>query len=132
MPKLKKELALTGGDLCRGGRSYGCKKIIGDIETEGPTLGPHKKVGGGYYCRFCDEYMGCKLCAQNPSELVCMCCHDWALNAGEKKHGRMVRDRTLGAEALRITRMIYRGSLTQEDGEKLMSELFRHEKAQAP
>jgi hypothetical protein len=132
MPKLKKELALTGGDLCRGGRSYGCKKIIGDTETEGPTLGPHKKVSGGYYCRFCEEYMGCKLCAQNPSELVCLRCHDWALDVGEKKHGRMVKDREKGAEALKLVSMIYDGRISLDDGLKCINDFFPYSGADKP
>jgi hypothetical protein len=131
MPKPKKEPVATG-DLCRGGRSFGCKKIVGDAEKEGPVLGPHKTTNGGYRCRFCNEYMGCKLCAQSPSELVCLRCHDWAMDAGEKKHGRMVKDREKGAEALKLVNMIYDSRISSEDGLKCMSDLFPGNGADKP
>jgi hypothetical protein len=145
MPKAttKKEPTPTG-DLCHGGKSFNCKKIvIGSGESEGPTLAAHmaikwerekdgSPVKGGYHCRFCNEYMGCKMCAERPSELVCLRCNDWALNAGEKKHGRMVKDREKGAEGLRLVSMIYDGRMSMEDGLKCIEDLFPGSGAQDP
>lgn len=63
-----------------------------------------------FYCRRCRAYMGCEFCAQRRSELVCWRCHDWALNDGERAHGRMAdRDRAaqkVGALYAQATRGI--------------------------
>ena len=97
---------------CEGGRSYGCKK-----------MDPHVSAVH-YLCHRCGTKLGCKLCAMIPVELVCMVCRDVATPRAVKRHGTIVHDRDLGTEALRIVSMIFKGSVTQEDGEKLISELF--------
>ena len=63
---------------CHGGPSFNCQHHEHTRKTE-------------YSCRTCRTYLGCAGCAQNPQELVCLRCHDWALNAGEREHGKMIR-----------------------------------------
>jgi hypothetical protein len=98
---------------CEGGNSYGCRK-----------LDPHK-TRQKYFCYRCQTDLGCKLCAMIPEELVCMRCRDMGHPAAMKRHGPVVHDRAKGAEALRIVGMIYKGSVSQEEGEQLIAELWR-------
>src|SRR3990167_4552206 len=63
---------------CKGGMSFNC-------------LTHEHNRGTEYRCRTGRAYMGCNRCAQIPQELVCLRCHDWALDGGEKEHGLMMR-----------------------------------------
>ena len=74
--------------LCRGGGSHACRR------------GAHE-AGLAYRCRSCGGYMGCSKCAQKVAELFCLDCGDWALDAGERRHGRPVRDRAAAAAMAR-------------------------------
>ena len=90
--------------LCRGGRSFMCRKVIEEPGKDSGHLGPHQPqreisprttsgpvlAAGGYHCRRCNQYLGCYWCAQRLSELVCLNCHDWADDAGEREHGKMI------------------------------------------
>lgn len=113
---------------CSGGNSY--------RSNHGPYKLPYEKhdkyLAGGqsdhyhdrgipYHCRTCKTYMGCSKCAQMPSELVCLRCGDWAMEEGEKEHGRMMKDREAGAEALRIVRMVAEGKLSVQEGLDLVA-----------
>lgn len=80
---------------CQGGNSFGCK--------HGPyrlwdTFSPTHDRGIPYFCRKCKTYMGCHKCCQIPQEIVCLRCHDWALDAGEAEHGKMMRRGNLPPE----------------------------------
>lgn len=81
-------------DLCRGGPSWGCKKI----DPHEPKLKA--------YCRRCRTYLGCFLCRQRDSELVCLNCHDWALLAGVKEHGKMVNQELAAAKVKELIKAI--------------------------
>jgi len=98
---------------CNGGNSFRCNR--------GPYRLPYEKqdkyLAGGQsdhyhdrgiprHCRTCKAYMGCNKCAQMPAELVCFRCNDWAMDEGEKEHGRMVRDREMGKEAMRLAKSL--------------------------
>lgn len=76
-------------NLCRGGRSFGCKKISETADAESRTLGPHE-ARHPRTCRRCHAYMGCFICAHPPVELVCLNCHDWATEEAEREHGKMI------------------------------------------
>lgn len=81
------------GDICNGGRSFNCKK-----------LGPHDNPKHKAWCRNCGAYMGCFWCRQRNTELVCLNCHDWALDAGEREHGKMVSRELAAAKVKEILR----------------------------
>ena len=84
---------------CRGGPSFGCKHIVSyEPGKDSKALGPHEPVEPRR-CKRCRVYLGCKLCAQIPSELICLRCHDWATNEAEQEHGAMV-NRGLAASKL--------------------------------
>ena len=62
---------------CRGGNSLRC----GHFEHD---------RGRVYRCRVCRTYMGCHKCATVPQEVVCLRCHNWALDEGEAAHGKLL------------------------------------------
>jgi len=43
-----------------------------------------------YRCRKCKGDLGCDVCAQPATEIVCTRCHDWGLFVGEEAHGKML------------------------------------------
>ena len=75
--------------LCRGGRSFICKRISEEPGKDSPALGPHE-AKQPIYCRRCKAYMGCFWCAARPAELICLNCRDWARDDGEREHGPML------------------------------------------
>lgn len=109
---------VIGGDaapksvLCVGGRSFGCKRIE-----------PHATVNK-YHCHRCNADLGCKLCAQPIDELICLNCRDNGSREAEEKHGRMIRDRQLGAEAFALIGKIFDGKVTEADAIRTMREGF--------
>lgn len=62
---------------CSGGRSYHCKHS------------EHER-GKEIWCQRCHAYMGCIRCTQIPQEVFCLNCRDWALEVGEKEHGKVL------------------------------------------
>lgn len=99
-------------DLCVGGRSWGCRK-----------LQPHKTTQK-LNCEHCNQDLGCTNCAQRAEDLICLRCREQATPEAMGKHGPIVKDREVGGEAFRIVGMIYRGAVSQREGEKLLAELF--------
>ena len=75
-------------EQCAGGSSFRCKK--GPYRIWDDWRSTHD-AGTPYCCRSCKLYMGCSKCAQIPRELVCLKCHEWAMDEGEKEHGKMMR-----------------------------------------
>lgn len=93
MPTAKNELIVREGaktdNLCRGGRSFNCKRTSESADPDGRILGPHQR-SLPVYCRKCDLYMGCSVCAERIDDMVCLRCNDWATDAAERQHGKMV------------------------------------------
>lgn len=86
--------------LCRGGLSFGRRYVVKyEPPKETRELGSHEPIEPRY-CRRCKVYLGCKFCAQRPSELICVRCHDWATDEAEEEHGPMV-SRDLAASKVR-------------------------------
>ena len=140
--KSKSVIPPSNGEFrtCKGGRSFNCQTVIEEPGVDSRFLGPHQPqreispraarnqgpvlAPGGYHCRKCNAYMGCYWCAQRKSELVCLSCNDWALDDGEAEHGRMIHDRQLGSDCLKIVTGIYEGRYTKAEGLKLIAEGF--------
>lgn len=98
--------------LCVGGRSFGCRRME-----------PHATTNK-YYCYRCNADLGCKLCAQPLNELICLRCRDNGSQEAEDKHGRMVRDRDLGAEAFALIGKVLTGKISEADAVRTMREGF--------
>ena|SRR3990167_8005366 len=78
------------GILCHGGPSFGCRYVVSyEPPKDSRAIGPHIPVNP-QRCRHCRVYLGCKFCAQIPSELICLRCHDWATDEAETEHGNML------------------------------------------
>ncbi len=82
-------------EKCFGGLSYGCKRFEHEISKIRPDI----------YCRKCDSRLGCAGCCEIDRDLICLKCHDWALDDGVKAHGPMIRDRQ---EALKYWQTVMR------------------------
>ena len=67
-------------DICRGGRSYGCRHDDHPRATKHPDI----------FCFRCEDRMGCFLCVESARELVCLNCNNWATRIAERVHGPMV------------------------------------------
>ena len=128
-----KSKSAQDSDLCHGGKSYGCMKVL-EYSKDGDgnniydkesyrTLHPHKKANP-VNCRKCGTYMGCRICAQPPCEMVCLNCRDWATKESLATHGRMVRDPEKLKEAWKIVRMRESGSITDNDVDRLFADLW--------
>ena len=102
-------------NLCRGGRSFGCKKISESADPESRILGPHE-AREPRTCRRCHAYMGCFICAHPPVELICLRCHDWACDEGEKEHGKIVVNRA--AASVGISRVADR--LANDEAKRIL------------
>jgi hypothetical protein len=72
----------------------------------------------------CKRRMGCKWCCQIPSELLCLNCDDWANRIALETHEQLVRDWDKCAEGLKIVGMTIDKSVTQEDAQRLLQEIF--------
>ena len=96
--------------LCRGGQSFNCRRIVEEPGRDSYQLGPHDTNHRGrdtrLYCRRCSAYMGCFWCAQQPPELVCLRCHDWATDAGERRHGKMVNPELARDKLAHLTKSV--------------------------
>jgi hypothetical protein len=79
-----------------------------------------------YFCQWCNQQLGCRLCCQMPQEIICGRCHEWGMLAGIKQHGRLIAQelKESGMEAHRIIQMVERGSLTHIEGERLIFEML--------
>jgi len=97
-----------GKAICTGGKSWGCKSP-GAHRFTAPRLvrvyiGNHlasaqanykvyelskAEARALYFCQHCKTFLGCSTCAESPTELICLPCHDWANQFGEMVHGKM-------------------------------------------
>lgn len=68
------------GETCTGGRSFNCRTV------EHPA-------GDAVQCYRCGTYLGCRRCAERPSEVICLECHNWGSRRGVKVHGNVVPNR---------------------------------------
>jgi hypothetical protein len=95
-----------------------------------------------YVCRFCGRQMGCARCAERPTELICVKCHQWANRFGELEHGKMVVADKVGriqraVSELAIDELVADvppapgSDFEQEDAEPDFEELLRREEARA-
>jgi hypothetical protein len=98
-------------EICEGGQSFNC------------FHGRHRRRAD-VLCWRCKTRMGCEFCCEIPRERLCLVCRDWANGIALKAHGPLVRDPEKRIEGLKIVWMIANGTVSQEDGEKLLRELF--------
>lgn len=78
---LSKNNAATSGGQCTGGKSFNCRHD------------PHPPGKYEINCYRCKTHMGCSVCCEAPSELICLYCHNWAHRAGVRRHGNVVPSR---------------------------------------
>lgn len=64
---------------CTGGLSFDCRHAEHPQSTKRPDI----------FCYRCQARMGCLLCCDRPSELICLKCHNWAHKAGLERHGNI-------------------------------------------
>ena len=108
MPKPEKKELIK---KCSGGNSFGCRRS------------EHKQGKFLFQCRLCNQFMGCSVCAQNPMELICNRCRDWATRAALQTHGKMVPEHKR-TDAMKIVMLRFTGKLSQQDAEREFSELW--------
>jgi hypothetical protein len=75
-------------------------------------------------CYRCKVRLGCSLCLPNYDELICKRCHDWGHPAALRRHGRMLTDPALRADAFRIVMSRYAGTIDDVQAVQLFAELF--------
>jgi len=118
---------------CSGGNSFDCKVITNNKGVEAGEL----KAGEHYQgfrksCYRCGTYLGCSVCAQNDSELICLNCDsdlnppgNWGTKRAMRKHGRIIRDPEVAKEAWKIVKMRENGQINQQEQDKLFADLGR-------
>lgn len=77
MARTEKEKA---SEKCVVGVSWNRKLHEHDKSQKNPDI----------YCYRCSTRMGCGLCCEMPSELLCLNCHNWAMKAGLAQHGNIM------------------------------------------
>lgn len=80
--------------------------------------------GGVILCFRCKARVGCTRCFEVIGEAICGNCQDYANLRTLRDRGHIVQDREASAEALKIVTKIVRGSISMEDGAKLIDELI--------
>jgi hypothetical protein len=72
------------------------------------------------------------MCAQAPAELICLNCDsdlkppgNWGTKEAMHKHGRIIRDQAVAAEAMAIVRLRGEGKIDQGEQVRLFADLSR-------
>lgn len=127
-PKIKKPQK-----LCSEGLGYGRKflpahpiKYQGRYDDHTRGLRSIKlsydEAKTSYTCRHCGENMGCAVCLEDITGLICKKCHDWANEIAVRVHGPMVKAEELKQEGMKLVMMVYEGQITVDDYTKLWNE----------
>src|SRR5690349_3571099 len=66
---------------CSGGRSFNCRHD------------EHPKGKHSVSCFRCGAYLGCSICAERASEVICLECNNFGHRKGIAKHGNVVPNR---------------------------------------
>lgn len=75
-----------------------------------------------YTCRKCGLHMGCAVCIEDLSELVCRNCRDWANDISERVHGKMIKSAELKQVGMKLVLMIAEGKIGEQDFDKLWND----------